>query len=221
MLLSSVAFLVSGQDIPPTDSNFKKLQSPSFNYYITTQRPWMYMGSVYGWKELTSWNQMTDTLDYYKLKSDSLAPYGYTRRDRLASELAKKENTLTKGNLTAGSTKISVTGGNSAIIGSGTSIDINEANLTLSNIGGSVTDTQVPNTITLDNITQITNRSHTNLTDIGTNTHAQIDTHINNTSNPHSVTATQVGLGNVTNEDRKSTRLNSSHSAKSRMPSSA
>ena len=54
MLLSSVAFLVSGQDIPPTDSNFKKLQSPSFNYYITTQRPWMYMGSVYGWKELTS-----------------------------------------------------------------------------------------------------------------------------------------------------------------------
>lgn len=114
--------------------------------------------------------------------------------------LATKENTLTKGNLTAGSTKISVNGGTGSVIGSGTSIDVNEGNLTLSNIGGSVTDTQVPNTITLDNITQITNRSHTNLTDIGTNTHAQIDTHINNTSNPHSVTATQVGLGNVTND---------------------
>jgi hypothetical protein len=41
--------------------------------------------------------------------------------------------------------------------------------------------------------------SHTILSNIGTNTHAQIDTHIANTSNPHSVTATQVGLGNVDN----------------------
>ena len=35
--------------------------------------------------------------------------------------------------------------------------------------------------------------SHTELTDIGVNTHAQIDSHISDTSNPHSVTATQVG----------------------------
>jgi hypothetical protein len=35
--------------------------------------------------------------------------------------------------------------------------------------------------------------SHTGLSDIGTNTHAQIDTHISNASNPHSVTASQVG----------------------------
>lgn len=34
---------------------------------------------------------------------------------------------------------------------------------------------------------------HTLITNIGTNTHAQIDTHIANTSNPHSVTAAQVG----------------------------
>ena len=41
--------------------------------------------------------------------------------------------------------------------------------------------------------------SHTNLQNIGTNSHSDIDNHISNTSNPHSVTATQVGLGNVDN----------------------
>lgn len=47
---------------------------------------------------------------------------------------------------------------------------------------------------------------HTALTSIGTNTHAQIDTavtnsvsHIASVSNPHSVTKTQIGLGNVDN----------------------
>jgi hypothetical protein len=34
--------------------------------------------------------------------------------------------------------------------------------------------------------------AHTGLSSIGTNTHAQIDTHIGNTANPHSVTAAQI-----------------------------
>jgi hypothetical protein len=42
---------------------------------------------------------------------------------------------------------------------------------------------------------------HTLLTNIGTNTHAQIDSHIASTSNPHSVTKAQVGLSNVPNVD--------------------
>ena len=41
--------------------------------------------------------------------------------------------------------------------------------------------------------------SHTTLSNIGTNSHATIDSHLSSTSNPHGVTATQVSLGNVTN----------------------
>ena len=43
------------------------------------------------------------------------------------------------------------------------------------------------------------NTSHTQLSDIGTNTHVQIDAHIANITNPHGVTKAQVGLGNVDN----------------------
>ena len=41
---------------------------------------------------------------------------------------------------------------------------------------------------------------HAGLANKGTNTHAQIDTHVGSTSNPHTTTAAQVGLGNVTND---------------------
>lgn len=44
------------------------------------------------------------------------------------------------------------------------------------------------------------NVQHQNLGGAGTNTHAQIDSHLSSTSNPHSVTKTQVGLGNVTDD---------------------
>jgi hypothetical protein len=42
--------------------------------------------------------------------------------------------------------------------------------------------------------------SHLNIQDIGTNSHAQIDTHIAATNNPHAVTKDQVGLTNVTDD---------------------
>ena len=40
---------------------------------------------------------------------------------------------------------------------------------------------------------------HSSLVNRGTNTHATIDTHMASTSNPHSTTKSQVGLGNVDN----------------------
>jgi hypothetical protein len=50
-------------------------------------------------------------------------------------------------------------------------------------------DDDIPDTITLTNITQITNRSHTNLSDIGTLTHATIDSYLDQAvkqgSSPH------------------------------------
>ena len=48
--------------------------------------------------------------------------------------------------------------------------------------------------------TTLHKHSHTNLDNIGTKTHPQIDSHIGSISNPHSVTKAQVGLGAVTND---------------------
>jgi len=44
-----------------------------------------------------------------------------------------------------------------------------------------------------------TSLDHRNLQFIGTNTHAQIDSHISSPANPHAVTKEQVGLGNADN----------------------
>lgn len=44
------------------------------------------------------------------------------------------------------------------------------------------------------------NIAHQSLSGAGTYTHAQLDAHVVNTNNPHSVTKAQVGLGNVTND---------------------
>jgi len=52
---------------------------------------------------------------------------------------------------------------------------------------------------TISSIADMTTKSHTLLSDIGTNTHAQVDTHVSSTSNPHSATLDQVtDAGNIT-----------------------
>lgn len=60
-----------------------------------------------------------------------------------------------------------------------------------------VTYNDVANLMQLDLIQSAVD--HTQISNRGTNTHAQIDSHITNTSNPHSVTKSQVGLGNCDN----------------------
>jgi len=45
---------------------------------------------------------------------------------------------------------------------------------------------------TVSDLADLASRSHADLTDIGVNTHAQIDSHIASTSNPHGVTAAQA-----------------------------
>ena len=48
-------------------------------------------------------------------------------------------------------------------------------------------------------VIQVALIDHEDLINVGSNTHAQLDTHVANTANPHSVTKTQVGLGNCDN----------------------
>lgn len=66
-----------------------------------------------------------------------LAHSGLSGLDYASAGHTGFEPTVTKGNLTAGSTKITVGGtGTGAVIGAGVSVDVSESNLTHNNIGG-------------------------------------------------------------------------------------
>jgi hypothetical protein len=70
-----------------------------------------------------------------------------------------------------------------------------------SNISANYDD--LANTLTISSTVSVIT-DHTALSNIGTNSHASIDLHIASTSNPHSVTKSQVGLSDVPNVDATS-----------------
>ena len=112
------------------------------------------------------------------------------------------EPTVTKGDLTAGSSKVNVLGGTGAVIGTGTSVDVVESNishLNISDIGSyahSAIDTHID-----DSTIHFTEASidHTAIQNIGANTHAQIDTALGttipNTYVPYTGAISDVDLG--------------------------
>jgi len=77
-------------------------------------------------------------------------------------------------------------------------VDLQFKNVKAASTKISVTDNPTPHTIDLDVVPG--NISHTAISDIGSNSHTVIDSHIASISNPHSVTKTQVGLSAVTND---------------------
>ena len=65
-----------------------------------------------------------------------------------------------------------------------------------------VSNAEVDDDLTLTNITQITTRSHTSLSDIGTNNHAAIDSHISGTAE-HGATGAVMGTTNTQSPTNK------------------
>ncbi len=79
--------------------------------------------------------------------------------------------------VSGGSSNVSMSGAYDYITLVGQDIVRGQVDLT-TDVTGVLPNANVANDITLDNITQVTSRSHTALSDIGTNTHSQIDTHM-------------------------------------------
>lgn len=77
-------------------------------------------------------------------------------------------------------------------------VDIQFKNIKAASTKVTVTDNPTPHTIDIDVVPG--NIAHQDISGAGSNTHATIDSHIANVSNPHNTNASQVGLGNVTND---------------------
>jgi hypothetical protein len=88
--------------------------------------------------------------------------------------------------------RVSIVGVNPDVDSVYVGVDSSDGQLYVKDSAGTVTKYVGTGTLA----TVATTGNHTDLSNIGVNTHAQIDTHIANTSNPHSVTKAQVGLGN-------------------------
>jgi hypothetical protein len=143
----------------------------------------------------------------------------------LVSDLAGKEPTVAKGNLSTLTSGVTITGGTNAVIGTGTTVNIATASPSTPGLLApvdyvrfdAIAPAAVSDIITNTSGVTISNGSNSILgisdvvIDIATATdsqsgllsasdHASYSGHIANNSNPHNVTKSQVGLSDVTND---------------------
>jgi len=138
----------------------------------------------------------------YKTNNDGVEYYG-TNAERLASFPTLVEGVVFRESDTGSSyrvifgtwVKVATTiGGGSFLTLSDTPASYSGQTLKIAQVNGPETALEFTNTPTLVG-TNFTGIDHTTaLTNVGTNTHAQIDTHIANTNNPHAVIASQVTI---------------------------
>jgi hypothetical protein len=120
-----------------------------------------------------------------QLTTDFDARYLNTGGDGIVSSSAQVTSLLPTGTISGSSQVDGTTITNKSITIAGTSTAL----------GGSITLATITNGSSI-----VSGSSQIDVT--ATTNYSTISSHISNTSNPHSVTATQVGLGNVTNESK-------------------
>ena len=98
-----------------------------------------------------------------------------------------------------------------------TGVDLEFKNINAGSSKVSVTDDVASNEVDIDVVES--NISHTNIADIGANTHAQIDTHIADTTNPHSTDVGNLGSGTLAELNTVITDATLDDSGDSRPPS--
>jgi len=139
-------------------------------------------------------NAAATAYEYGKLTNaniDNAAAIAHTKLANIAAGSILLGNASAVPTATAVSGDISITNAGLVAISAGVIIDADV------NASAAIAWTKISKTGS--NLTDIATRSHTDLSDIGSNTHATIDAHLASGSNPHGVTASQVGLGNVDN----------------------
>ena len=133
------------------------------------------------------------------------------------------------GSGTSGSPLVSVGGGGGEVntasnVGTGgvgvfkqkTGVDLEFKNINARSNRVVILDDTVNNEVDID--VEEVNISHLNISDIGSNTHAQIDTHIANTTNPHNTDVGNIGSGTLAELNTAITDATLDDSGDSRTP---